>query len=240
MRKNLHLKIDTGELPLTDASAMFKEFFMTKDYDWWRPVQKGDLVVDIGACVGFFTCHALDMGADYVYSVEPNKDNLKVLLGNTAEHLIENNRRLSVIPVHAAIGLNDESSAHVFNAKNRDVQFHTRQEGCVDDYPKMSFLKFVSDYDINYIDYLKIDCEGGEYEIFTEENMDYLLNNVGHIACEFHMNLFGNPNNHDYWMFVRDKLLPQFKTVRYMNNEQYVASQGNNYKDGCFMVYLTN
>ena len=34
--------------------------------------------------------------------------------------------------------------------------------------------------------FFKLDCEGGEYDIFTEENIDYLKNNVGYIVGEFH------------------------------------------------------
>jgi autotransporter strand-loop-strand O-heptosyltransferase len=39
---------------------------------------------------------------------------------------------------------------------------------------------------VEKIDYLKVDCEGGEYDIFTDENLDYIENNVKKIAGEFH------------------------------------------------------
>jgi FkbM family methyltransferase len=39
---------------------------------------------------------------------------------------------------------------------------------------------------VQKIDLLKIDCEGGEYDIFTEENASYIRNNVDKIIVEYH------------------------------------------------------
>jgi hypothetical protein len=33
---------------------------------------------------------------------------------------------------------------------------------------------------------LKIDCEGGEYSVFSEKNMDWIVKNVRKIAGEWH------------------------------------------------------
>ena len=62
-QKNLNLNLLTEGLPLTDVQTLYHEFFYRKDYQWWRDVEPGDIVVDIGACVGFFVCHALDRNA---------------------------------------------------------------------------------------------------------------------------------------------------------------------------------
>jgi hypothetical protein len=37
------------------------------------------------------------------------------------------------------------------------------------------------------IDFLKIDCEGGEYDIFTEENYEFLTTKVKYITGEWHL-----------------------------------------------------
>jgi hypothetical protein len=37
------------------------------------------------------------------------------------------------------------------------------------------------------IDFLKVDCEGGEYDIFTQDNLDFLINNVKKIVGEWHL-----------------------------------------------------
>jgi hypothetical protein len=54
------------------------------------------------------------------------------------------------------------------------------------DFKRFRFKEFIKHYGIEKIDFLKIDCEGGEYDILTEENFDWIYNNVGHISVEIH------------------------------------------------------
>jgi hypothetical protein len=34
---------------------------------------------------------------------------------------------------------------------------------------------------------MKTDCEGGEYDVFTDENFDYIVNHVKKISGEWHL-----------------------------------------------------
>jgi hypothetical protein len=111
----------------------------------------------------------------------------------------------------------------------------------------MSFLDLVVDYDIPHIDYLKIDCEGGEYGIFTEMNIPYLKNNVKHIAVEFHMNAYSGCVKQ--WQKFRDGLLRQFDVnqVRFLEHEDREKAYNDdflnegNFKDwSSFMLFITN
>ena len=49
-----------------------------------------------------------------------------------------------------------------------------------------TFKDFISDNNISKIDFLKVDCEGGEEFIFNETNIDYIKTNVRKIAVEYH------------------------------------------------------
>jgi len=69
----------------------------------------------------------------------------------------------------------------------------------------ITFKKLVSSFDLGFIDFLKIDIEGDEYHIFTEENLDYLNNNTGTIITEFH---FSPPDKPRFRNF-RDNILPK-------------------------------
>jgi hypothetical protein len=51
----------------------------------------------------------------------------------------------------------------------------------------MRFKTFRELYAIDRIDFLKTDCEGGEYYIFNEENIDFLVENVGVVVGEWHL-----------------------------------------------------
>ena len=55
----LNKNMDMGFLDMDHVANMRKEFFINKDYEWWGQVKEGDVVVDIGTCVGMFSCHAL-------------------------------------------------------------------------------------------------------------------------------------------------------------------------------------
>jgi len=70
MIKALHNGMSVQGLnDLETLNTMWTEFFVKETYDWWRKVQPGDTVMDIGACVGMFTCRALDLGAKTVYAI---------------------------------------------------------------------------------------------------------------------------------------------------------------------------
>lgn len=194
--KALNDNIDPGPLGLWHAVTMHKEFFVSRDYDWWGLVKKDDVVVDVGACVGFFSCTALDYGASKVYMLEPNKELLKVCIKNTMEYVID--APVSpVVPIHAAIGDDESHTKHVFNVEGVDNSF-----------PTISFSDFISKYQIDHIDYLKLDCEGGEYSILTPENLDWISKNVGHIAMEVHLRADGDST--EKFIQMRDNFLAHF------------------------------
>ena len=54
---------------------------------------------------------------------------------------------------------------------------------------------------------MKTDCEGGEYDIFNEENINYILSNVKKITGEWHLNTLENKNN---FKNFRDNYLTKF------------------------------
>ena len=228
--KYLNLNLKTDGLPLPDINAQFIEFFHRMDYKWWRDVEEGDVVVDIGACVGFFVCHALDRKASRVFAIEPSRPHLKTLIQNISDHYIDNSTT-PVIPIEAGIGSTSNHFNNVFSEYR--------------EFKRMSFLDLVVDYNIPKIDYLKIDCEGGEYGVFNDINMEYLKTNVKHMAVEFHLSCYGGAAKQ--WMKVRDTLLPQFKKVRWMDTKHQALAYNDkwlnegDWSNCCaFMVYITN
>tara|TARA_B110000503_G_scaffold49261_1_gene80032 strand:- start:367 stop:1056 length:690 start_codon:yes stop_codon:yes gene_type:complete len=165
--------MDMGTLDMDHISNMRNEFFVNKDYEWWDQVKEGDVVVDVGTCVGMFSCLALDAGASKVYMIEPNKELLETAIKNTNPYVI-NAKESPVVPCHAAIMNNEHMIQHVYNS------------AAAGKFKPFTFREFIDYYDIKKIDYLKIDCEGGEYDILTKENLEWIYKNVGHIAVEIH------------------------------------------------------
>jgi hypothetical protein len=114
-----------------------------------------------------------------------------------------------------------------------------------------TFKQIIQDNNIDYINCLKIDCEGGEYNIFIEENMNFLLNNVEFISMEVHLKLDGMRKK---FINFRDNYLTKFKDYKVMSCTRQNISWGNSidlkeyifydefvYNYNCeFMIYILN
>ena len=237
--KALNEHIDTGPLNIHHVYNMYKEFFKRMDYDWWYQVSPGDVIVDVGACVGLFSCHALDKGASKVYMIEPNREYLKVAMKNTADYVIDNIES-PVVPVHAAIQTHDGHSKQIYDA---DI---------AGEYKKYTFSRFIEDYGIKKIDFLKIDCEGGEYNILTKENLDFISKHVKHMAIEVHLR--HHKSGPEEFVRFRNEFLDYYLKrgmVNFMpttgidfptaiNNEKEILKSNFNIIPSEFMIYITN
>ena len=156
-------------------------------------VKEGDIVVDIGASVGPFTYSILDKNPKHVFCLEPSKGIFPYLVKNTLGY--------PVTQINKAIakgnGTTDVLLDPIYDNKNNY-------------YETITFSTFINLFDIKNIDFLKLDCEGGEYDIFTDENIDFLLNNVGCIVGEFHLGWYYEK---PLFRNLRDKYLSRFEKV---------------------------
>jgi hypothetical protein len=50
----------------------------------------------------------------------------------------------------------------------------------------ITFKNFIKINKIDFIDFLKIDCEGGEVFIFVDENKEFFVKNVKKVILEYH------------------------------------------------------
>jgi hypothetical protein len=62
---------------------------------------------------------------------------------------------------------------------------------------------------IEKIDFMKVDCEGGEYDIFVEKNLEK-LKNISKIVIEFHLDTLETKLQ---FRRFRDNMIPKFKKV---------------------------
>lgn len=149
--------------------VIYQEIFVNKIYEKFFQVKEGDVVVDIGANVGCFTASIIDSKPSVVHCVEPSTD--------LFAHLLHNIKNYSQVKAHN-FALSDENKFYnVFHPNE------TKEE-------TKTFKLFCEENKIYNINFLKIDCEGCEFSILTEDNKDFLLNNVDYIVAEIH--LWGN------------------------------------------------
>lgn len=173
----------TTGLGLNAQHDLNYRFFVGKDYEWWYRVMPDDIVVDLGAGVGPFSCYALDNGASHVYMVEPNTRLLQTAIYNTSPYLLHGAAKQENMPTITSV------NACIGDAITRIEE--TEQPPSLPFQNKVDFMKwddFVSRFELNHIDVLKVNICGAEYDIFDESRLEYFQKNVRHMAVAFYLN----------------------------------------------------
>lgn len=141
-------------------------------YDKFHSVKEGDVVVDFGANIGIFPYSLKNRKPKKVICVEPSKSLFKTLKENLA--------KLPFETLALNYGISDEKGVRevtdgVFIYGKPQAEFDTQ-----------TFKGFIEECNLDHIDFFKIDCEGGEYSVFTEENFEFLTTKVKYISGEWH------------------------------------------------------
>lgn len=141
-------------------------------YERFFKINKGDIVVDVGAHVGIFTKKALNAGASRVLAIEPDPMFVKELTQIKSDKLQV--FQLAIANKNGNSTITSDGNANEIG--KGDVQIST-----------ITFEDFHEHQNLFKIDFLKIDCEGGEYDIFTPNNIKWISKNVKNITGEFHI-----------------------------------------------------
>ena len=180
---------ETGKYHKTQIT---NEIFIQKTYERFFEVEEGDIVFDFGASVGPFTYSILNKKPKQVYCFEPSHEEIKTLIKN-----VQNG---PVRVINKGIGDNEgEFELNLFgvNDGNKIAQTTT-------------FDKIKEDFKIKKIDFIKTDCEGGEYSIFNNKNIFWIKENVKKIVGEWHL---GDENEKQKFKVFRDTYLQLFPNI---------------------------
>jgi autotransporter strand-loop-strand O-heptosyltransferase len=183
-------KFDWGKKSEWYVSQATKEIFEDDSYERFFEVEEGDIVVDLGASLGPFTYKILPKNPKQCYVVEPLSYHINILHKNVGED--------NVKIIQGAIT----------DKKNIEITW----DGITESVPTFSFKEFLNENKINKIDFLKCDCEGGEYDVFQPSNIDF-LKTIPKIVTEFH--LVNDENFHECkFRWFRDNILPKFENYK--------------------------
>lgn len=141
-------------------------------------IKPGDYIIDIGAHKGIVSCYlAKKYPQAQILAYEPVIENFEALLKN-----IERNKLTNITPHNRAVTkdgrivgvatdpIANSGGSNIYGAPDRQVESVTLE-------------RIFSDYEIEHLPLLKIDCEGAEFEILHNNN---LLSKVGALRGEFH------------------------------------------------------
>ncbi len=166
-----------------DTDYIIAEIFRDKVYNnEFISVEDGDIVFDVGFNYGFFSLDALQYNPNKIIGFEPNP-NLCRKYNFYLNH--------PKIELHE-IGLSDKIETVTFYENKYSGRGTTlsdvNQTDVLSsfDVQMISINEFIKTHSINKIDYLKVDCEGGEYAIFDSIDKKFLKDSIKKIALEFH------------------------------------------------------
>ena len=163
--------------------TVFKEIWLNHLYNQFGvKVESGDTVVDVGAHVGIFATYAAEHSkTGKVYSFEPFIENYKRL----QFHKKVNNKD-QIVPFNYGISGDAGTKVLYINSKNSGGNSLFKGESKKEKVKieTLTLKEFCVNQNIKTIDFLKIDCEGAEYNIFNQDHS--FLKGVKKIIMESH------------------------------------------------------
>lgn len=163
-------------------SATFNEIFIYKVYDNdFVFIEKNDLVIDIGFNFGSFSLFSLYKEPKKIIAFEPNKRLVDLFKSNFNDERIE----LQNFAVS-----NYDGTATFFKNENPGLSFISNSDEnkneSENDVTVINFFDYLMRNKINYIDYLKVDCEGCEFDVIKSLPDAFLGKSINKIVVEFH------------------------------------------------------
>lgn len=200
---NEYFDVDFSIKQINKASYYF---FYDEIYNWnyyktkciyekeFCEIEKNDIVVDLGSNIGLFTRYAAEKSKK-VISIEGSPEHFSCLVKNTYD--LDNIQYLN---------------ANIVGNNNNSETWSHRKSPI-----NITINDIFNLYRIEQIDFLKVDIEGGEYEIF-ETLTDEDLKKIKKIAIETHDN---NMNYKIYEKFINKKFIYNFDWY-YSNSIKYL------------------
>lgn len=171
--------------PGTCDRGIIKEVYLYRCYDPENlPIGENDVVFDIGAQIGIFSVYAATKAKNgRVFSFEPVPENFQLLKENADLNDCAN---ISVFEAAVAEkGGRREMLVAADNTGGHSLVDAGQKIGSSVEVESFFLPEFMVGHKIEKIDFLKIDCEGGEYEIFFTMPKE-ILEKIKKISMEYH------------------------------------------------------
>ena len=168
----------------TEDFGIINEVFIVKEYHkLLRFIKNNSVIIDIGAQIGVFSIFAAKKNKNVkIYSYEPFEKNFNLLKRNISLNNLDNiyvfKQGIAGEKGRKELFISEENTGgHSFYAKgNKKVIIET-----------ITLKDVFEKNKIGACDFLKIDCEGAEYEILYNTPLKY-LEKIKSITLEYHKN----------------------------------------------------
>jgi len=153
------------------------EEYKSKNFE----INDTDVIIDVGGHIGLFSLYASQFCKNgLIFTFEPVPENYDLLVdnikSNNLTHIKPFNLAVSNSSSNVKLYLNDDDSGHsMFSKSSRTINVDS-----------ISLQKIFDDNDIETCNFLKLDCEGTEYEILENLPLSY-FDKIQKLVIEYHM-----------------------------------------------------
>ena len=163
----------------TSDKTTFYQIFLDKEYEI-SLLEEPKFIIDAGANIGLTSVYLSNRYPNAkIIAIEPDKNNFEILSANTKPYA-------NVIALNTALWSN---SCHIKVMDNGLGTTGFTVEPCAPELPKalkaMSLEEIMKQYDFPRIDLLKMDIEGSEKYVLSE-NSDYWISRTNVLIIELH------------------------------------------------------
>lgn len=172
----------------TPLHSLFIDVFEHGEYvnSCIPPIKSGDIVVDIGANIGMFALFAASISPNIqVYAFEPASDTFALLQRNVAANKLTNVKchKYAVTATTGEAGLYLDSGS-LGDSVIREWVGNENVTG-TERVPCLSLDDLFVRTELLRCDFLKVDCEGSEFDLFSSASAQTLAK-ISTIAVEYH------------------------------------------------------
>lgn len=196
----------------TMDKSVLKEVWIKSIYHKYGiGIEEGDTVVDIGAHIGLFSIYASSLSkTGKVYAFEPFPKNFEKLKEhkdlNHQDNLLIFNKAIADKEGVETLYLSPDN-----NTGGHSLHLKTQTNAITAQVETLSLASFCKNEHIDRIDYLKIDCEGAEFNIL--QSGESILQRVKKLVLECHPH---GDNTVDSMIELLDR--QNFEVTREINN----------------------
>ncbi len=144
-------------------------------------IHRNDIVIDIGGHIGLFTLYASQFCKNgQIFTFEPMTENFNLLsqniLSNNLKYVQHFNLAVTNSNSPVTLYLNDDDAGHsMFSESSKSVNVNS-----------ISLKEIFDKNKIEHCNFLKLDCEGSEYEIIKNLPSEY-FQKIDKMIIEYHM-----------------------------------------------------
>jgi len=165
-RSNIYIRPQTSDAPTFEQVILHREYDLR---DFQKRIGTVDFIIDAGANIGLTSVFFANQFPNArIIAIEPDEDNFRMFQKNTASLPNVSGHMAGLWHKQAALTVKDEGyGAYGFTVEEVDANHPMALQA-------VSINDIIKDSEASIIDVLKIDIEGSEKEVFSENYENWL------------------------------------------------------------------